>query len=296
MLCVVSLASAAPQLSGLPQGSGLPDGLAYATAMERANWQASGDRFACRLSQDLSFFGRAEFVQSAGLGTQFVLHADRNPLHSGPARLSSVAPVWAPQLQGRELGTAFVAKSDHAVVVGDQQANLMLAELQRGLAPVIQGQAEFDSLQNVIVGLSPRHFRQAFDRFQKCQGGLLRHNYSQISRSRIHFDTDQHSLTPSAKARLNDIINYAKADNSVRRFYVDGHTDDQHDRYYNIELSKRRAQAVSRFLSDSGISKDRIVTRYHGERYPVVPNVDESNRAQNRRVTIRLERRQIAGR
>lgn len=39
-----------------------------------------------------------------------------------------------------------------------------------------------------------------------------------------------------------------------------------------------------------GVSEDMLVTRYHGERYPVVDKNSAENRTRNPRVTVRLER------
>ena len=72
--------------------------------------------------------------------------------------------------------------------------------------------------------------------------------------------------------------------------YVDCHSDNYGRRLLNRDLSKRRAEEVTRYLVSQGVSEEMITTRYHGERYPVVPNNTAENRARNRRVAIRLER------
>jgi hypothetical protein len=47
---------------------------------------------------------------------------------------------------------------------------------------------------------------------------------------------------------------------------------------------------VTNYLLDKGVSEEMIVTRYHGESYPVVKNSGNRNRAKNRRTTVRLSR------
>lgn len=267
--------------------------LAYArstTQIDTAYWYTSGDKFSCSLSQDIKRLGTGTFTERAGGGTDFTLHTQRNPLAAGQAMLVSKAPVWAPQLAPRTLGPVQVVRGKQAVQVDDHMANAMLASLQRGMAPEFQGAAWFDTQQTVDVGMSPKHFLKAYDKFLSCSEQLLSKNFEQISRSRVHFDTDKHALNALALAQLDEIVEYSKVDKSVKRFYIDGHTDNVHDRYYNIELSKRRARAVAAYLARSGISKKRITTRYHGERYPVVANNSDANRLKNRRVTVRLER------
>jgi len=267
--------------------------LSYArstTHIDTATWYTQGDKFSCSLSQDIKRFGTATFTERAGGGTDFTLQAQRNPLAAGQVMLVAQAPVWATQLTPRTLGPVQVTRGEQAVAIGDHMANAMLASLQRGMAPEFQGVAWFDTQQTVDVSLSPKHFLSAYDKFVSCSEQLLSKSFEQISRSRVHFDTDKHSLNALARSLLDEIVEYSKIDKSVKRFYIDGHTDNVHDRYYNIELSKRRARAVSAYLVRAGISKKRITTRYHGERYPVAPNSSNSNRLKNRRVTVRLER------
>jgi outer membrane protein OmpA-like peptidoglycan-associated protein len=51
---------------------------------------------------------------------------------------------------------------------------------------------------------------------------------------------------------------------------------------------------VSEYLSLKGVPKDKITTRWHGERYQVETNRTRKGRAKNRRVTIRLEKADAA--
>lgn len=267
--------------------------LAYArsnTQIDTAHWYTGGDKFSCSLSQDIKRLGTATFTERAGGGTDFVLHTQRNPLASGQVLLVAEAPVWASHLTPRTLGPVQVARGKQAVQLDNHMANAMLASLQRGMAPEFQGTAWFDTQQSVDVSMSPKHFLKAYDKFLSCSEQLLSKNFEQISRSRVHFDTDKHKVNAVASALLDEIVEYSKYDKTVKRFYIDGHTDNVHDRYYNIELSKRRARAVAGYLQRAGISKKRITTRYHGERYPVAANTSDANRSKNRRVTVRLER------
>ena len=66
---------------------------------------------------------------------------------------------------------------------------------------------------------------------------------------------------------------------------IKGYTDNVGTNESNIELSKRRAEAISAVLVQTyGISKDRIATEGLGEADPVASNDTEAGRAQNRRI------------
>ena len=82
----------------------------------------------------------------------------------------------------------------------------------------------------------------------------------------------------------------ARHADSVNGIYIDGHSDSQGRRLMNRDMSKRRAEEVTAYLISIGLDPNMITTRYHGERYPVVPNNSKKNRDRNRRVTIRLEK------
>ncbi len=56
------------------------------------------------------------------------------------------------------------------------------------------------------------------------------------------------------------------------------------------QLSRRRALAVMEYLKAQGVPEERIIMRFHGERYPLVPNNSVANRDKNRRVSVRLDK------
>ena len=69
---------------------------------------------------------------------------------------------------------------------------------------------------------------------------------------------------------------------------VYGHTDSTGSDTYNLDLSKRRADAVARYLISRGVSSARIQTQGMGETYPVADNNTAEGRAKNRRVEVKI--------
>lgn len=69
---------------------------------------------------------------------------------------------------------------------------------------------------------------------------------------------------------------------------VYGHTDSTGSDSYNMDLSKRRADAVARYLISQGVNSARIQTQGMGESYPIADNTTEEGRALNRRVEIKI--------
>ncbi|WP_146053942.1 OmpA family protein, partial [Pseudomonas syringae] len=97
-------------------------------------------------------------------------------------------------------------------------------------------------------------------------------------------------LDAAAKARLDNMVVYLKADPTVNHVELDGHSDNSGNRLTNRDLSRRRALAVMDYLKAQCIPEQQITLRFHGERYPLAPNTNNANRARKRRVNVHLER------
>jgi len=67
---------------------------------------------------------------------------------------------------------------------------------------------------------------------------------------------------------------------------VEGHTDNTGTDAYNMELSKKRAYAVTDFLESKGVTHSRFDVKWYGETQPKYPNDTEANRKLNRRVEV----------
>ena len=69
-------------------------------------------------------------------------------------------------------------------------------------------------------------------------------------------------------------------------FGATGHADRSGSDAYNVELSRRRAEAVASLLASAGIPRASITTDARGEEQPRVPTADGVREPQNRRVEI----------
>lgn len=70
------------------------------------------------------------------------------------------------------------------------------------------------------------------------------------------------------------------------RVSVIGHTDNVGDAAFNLDLSQRRAQAVTSVLINNGVAPSRISSFGRGEDQPIATNLNPQGRQQNRRVEI----------
>ncbi|MEP5215408.1 OmpA family protein [Sulfitobacter pontiacus] len=69
---------------------------------------------------------------------------------------------------------------------------------------------------------------------------------------------------------------------------IGGHTDSNGGAVSNKRLSQRRADRVASYLFEQGVPEHRIAAIGYGEAFPLLPNTTDENRAQNRRITLRV--------
>ena len=102
----------------------------------------------------------------------------------------------------------------------------------------------------------------------------------------ILFDTARTDVKPESAPTLQEIASLMKADPKLAVVVV-GHTDNQGGYDYNIDLSKRRADAVIKALSGSyGVDARRLKAAGVGMVAPSASNDDEGGRSKNRRVEL----------
>lgn len=103
----------------------------------------------------------------------------------------------------------------------------------------------------------------------------------------ITFEVNSSELNTASYTELNRIIEFLKLNDNVK-IELSAHTDDLGSEWYNMRLSEKRAQMAAKYLTDNGISERMIRTKGYGESKPIVPNTSDENRAQNRRVEIKI--------
>lgn len=75
-------------------------------------------------------------------------------------------------------------------------------------------------------------------------------------------------------------------DNPDQNLIIEGHTDERGSAEYNLALGERRADAVKRVLTLSGVASTRIESVSFGEENPAVFGEGEEAWSQNRRAEL----------
>lgn len=262
----------------------------YMPAMDKSEWQVNSSVFACELRQEVPFYGAARFQHRAGETLSLQLLPDTPRLKTGKARVTARAPVWQPRRKDTDLGLVAVQQGKQPVALSHQLSSRAMTELNGGRELVLTRYPWYGASESTQIALSPINFQNSYQQYLKCIAGLLPVNYDQIAKTSIYFPSSGDDFPASEKRKLKHIALYTLADPKVSHLYIDGHTDSKGVRDENLELSKRRAEAVASFLQNEGIPADKVTVRWHGERYPIVSNQNRTGRAQNRRVTVRVDR------
>ncbi|MDR2443883.1 MAG: OmpA family protein [Deltaproteobacteria bacterium] len=105
----------------------------------------------------------------------------------------------------------------------------------------------------------------------------------------INFSYNSDELTPDAEAVLNVFVQALNRPAlKERRLLISGHTDGRGPKEYNLNLSRRRAAAVARWLIEHGLDRNRLVLAGYGDTLPIADNESQDGMAKNRRVEFVL--------
>ena len=115
---------------------------------------------------------------------------------------------------------------------------------------------------------------------------LLKVGESFILRN-IYFDFDKATLRPQSIEELDHLYQFL-VNNPTAIVEISAHTDRIGSYEYNINLSKRRAQAVVDYLINKGIDSKRLIAKGYGFTKPVATNSTEEGRQLNRRVEFKI--------
>jgi outer membrane protein OmpA-like peptidoglycan-associated protein len=103
----------------------------------------------------------------------------------------------------------------------------------------------------------------------------------------VLFEFDQYEITADGAGKVKEAADLIKEQGG--NYFVDGFADSKGSDEYNINLSRKRAQAVKDALVKEGVPAETLEVRAFGEQYPKCTNDTEEGRQCNRRVVV-LER------
>jgi outer membrane protein OmpA-like peptidoglycan-associated protein len=104
----------------------------------------------------------------------------------------------------------------------------------------------------------------------------------------LEFEDDSYALNSSIEPKLNYLVNFLKK-YPMFRLEVIGHTDSDGEAKYNLDLSRKRAAIIAKYIAKNGdLADNSVVARGYGETRPLVPNDTEEHKHMNRRVEFEV--------
>jgi outer membrane protein OmpA-like peptidoglycan-associated protein len=264
----------------------------YTAKVENSDWQLKDEsRLQCTLSHKLPGYGEAMFSSFASkqLNMEFELDMLRLPKSYGVAAVYSVPPKWMPGQVQRTIADMTIRKQYNGDLP-EQAAWTMLTELEKGFWPTIYYQDWYNQYDRVAVGLNASNFAVPYEQFAECVANLLPYSFQDIAYTVLTYQFNNTNLTKYSQKRLAMIGEYLKEDTDLELVLLDGYTDSFGGRAINKQISVRRAVEIKAFFSSLGVAPERIEITGHGERRHSSPNTNESTRAKNRRVVIRMSK------
>ena len=251
--------------------------------MDQSSWKTEGNVFVCRLTQPINN-GFIEFIARAGHPLSVSLYnGDKSDI--GELTLLQVPPPWKKDIQTVEQGKGYISPESPYQSNGTEG-------LLRGLTWGHWGKLILDTpLGQKTVTISNTGIYKPALNFQACRNKLLPASFDQVRLVRIQFSSGKARPQPRYADELNNLATYVHADEEIEEIHIDGHSDSAGQHLDNLQIAKDRADSVASYLKHLGISEDKIKTRFHAERYPIATNNTAAGRAQNRRVDVRLIRK-----
>ena len=110
-----------------------------------------------------------------------------------------------------------------------------------------------------------------------------------LSNDKVRFPVNKAEISDEAKAMIDEAVAPLVKANRGVFFEIEGHTDSTGDASYNFRLGEERAMAVRDYIAKThAVALNRLNVISYGEDKPVAENKTRDERAQNRRVVIRI--------
>jgi hypothetical protein len=108
-------------------------------------------------------------------------------------------------------------------------------------------------------------------------------NYSSAQvtiRTNLLFETGKHDLSSEHSSKLDSILKSIEG-RPIEKIELSGHTDNEGNSSFNLNLSEKRTNSVKEYFVSNKIDPNLITSRFYGEKLPV-----GTDKRQNRRTEI----------
>lgn len=176
----------------------------------------------------------------------------------------------------------------------NRKVETVSSEVERTQQRVLQNEARIDAVGQAAqsgVAEARSSAEAAMARAgeaEKAARGKLLYTVT-LSSDKVRFPLNAAEISDEAKATIDETVAPLVTANRGVFLEIEGHTDSTGDAKYNRWLGEERAKAVRDYIAKSyAVALSRLNVISYGEEKPVVDNKSPDDRAQNRRVVIRV--------
>jgi outer membrane protein OmpA-like peptidoglycan-associated protein len=176
----------------------------------------------------------------------------------------------------------------------NKKVDAVSSEVEKTQQRVQQNEVRIDSVDksaqsgiSEAKGSAQAAMSKAQDAEKAAKGKLI---YTvTLSNDKVRFPVNKAEISDEAKAMIDEAVAPLVQANRGVYFEIEGHTDSTGEAAYNMKLGEERAMAVRDYIAKKhGIALSRLNVISYGEEKPVTDNKTREDRAQNRRVVIRI--------
>ena len=184
--------------------------------------------------------------------------------------VSQVLPILG---QMRERGSIII-DGRTIVLSGLVDSDRAKATVLRDIAPLVQTGLELeDHIRAAQLAISSPSLQKKLNEI--------------LSRGSIEFDSNDTAITPRSRATLEQLIDQLRHA-PLTAIEIGGHTDKYGEPDYNIQLSRRRAEAVRQYFTSHGLTNQFTSVGYGASR-PLSAVETRTGFQHNRRIELRVK-------
>jgi outer membrane protein OmpA-like peptidoglycan-associated protein len=176
----------------------------------------------------------------------------------------------------------------------NKKVDAVTADLEKTQQRVQQSEVRIDSVdKSAQSGISEAKGSAAAamtraQEAEKAAKGKLIYTVT-LSNDKVRFPVNKAEISDEAKVLIDEAVAPLVKSNRGVYFEIEGHTDSTGEPSYNFHLGEERAMAVRDYIAKThAVALNRLNVISYGEDKPVTENKTKDDRAQNRRVVIRI--------
>lgn len=260
----------------------------YSMPYEHSFWRIENQGMLCGISQQVSRWGVARFLQSRFSSPRLELWRIHPTLSESLVFLQSESADWQHDDEVRTIGEVIFDPGADITIMNRDLSMRVYFELEHGRQVSVYHPDSGDGKDAVLARFQPIGFRSELESFQNCVARLGDDSGTPLST--VYFTTDSAELSPVTREELDDFVERYRKAGDYRKIFVKAFADVRGADDYNIELSQRRAAAIRSYLISAGVNEKQVAISAYGSQMPIKGQGEQDSWMLSRRAVLSLGR------